>query len=590
MAYKKLWSLALLTAILLVLLACAASPSRAAYRLEEEGVALDRKDGKEAKVLPGYAESLPSPAPADSALFSKMAGGSSIPSPVPGSSGLKAGYSDDNSQFGYFVDFLDKYKDVEHYAYNISERISLKISDSNGKSIANARLNLGAGGKKLLSGLSYADGSFRFYPAAFGEKYSVYEAEVAYGKSSAKATINRDGPRLVEIKVPATRLIPDPLPLDVLFVLDTTGSMGEEIERLKATIDIIHDNLQGLKPNTLVRFGLVLYKDRGDEYITKIVPFTAKVDDFRKQLAPVRAGGGGDGPEDLESALDDAVNKMDWNRDGLRLAFVITDAEAHLDYGREYNYIKAALDAKAMGIKLFSIGTGGLPLAGEYLLRQVSQLTDAKYIFLTYGERGESEGGAPGSVSHHTGANFETDKLEAIIIRFVKEEVAYLSDHPLLAEDDYFSAQKIESEERDETLSKLFKDALGSLADYSTYRISPESTCAILPVFAADSDTSLAAEYFAERLMLAAAELKRWRTVERKDFQKILDELELQLSGITDPAKSAELGKILGAELTVVPSLFKRADSYELFLRLIRVSTAEVLAVSRAKIAFELGL
>ena len=100
----------------------------------------------------------------------------------------------------------------------------------------------------------------------------------------------------------------------------------------------------------------------------------------------VVASGGGDGPEDLESALDDAVNRMDWNEGGLRLAFVVTDAEAHLDYGRDYTYVDAANDARARAIKLYTIGTGGLPLEGEYLLRQVSQLTDARYIFLTYGE------------------------------------------------------------------------------------------------------------------------------------------------------------------------------------------------------------
>ena len=302
------------------------------------------------------------------------------------------------------------------------------------------------------------------------------------------------------------------------------------------------------------------------------------------------ADGGGDGPEDLESALDDAVNKMDWNRDGLRLAFIVTDAEAHLDYNREYTYIDAANDARAKAIKLHTIGTGGLPLEGEYLLRQVAQLTDSKYIFLTYGEGGEAEGGKEGSVSHHSGSNFQTDKLEAIIIRFVREEVANLSDTPLAVGEDYFSAQKIDDETRDQTLDKLFADAIGNLADYSTYHITADTPCVVLPVAASDPGLGATAEYFGERLSMASAVAKRWKPVERKDLQKILAELELQLSGLADEGSAAKVGGLLGAEVLVASTLYRRADRYELFLRLVRVSTAEVLAVSRAKLALDLGL
>jgi hypothetical protein len=135
---------------------------------------------------------------------------------------------------------------------------------------------------------------------------------------------------------------------------------------------------------------------------------------------------------------------VSWNRDGIRLAFVITDAPAHLDeYGPSYTYVDAVHDARKLGIKFFSVGTGGLPLEGELVLRQVAQYTYGKYIFLTYGESGESEGGAPGSVSHHTGANFRTDKLETIIIRFAKEELAFLTNQPLQESEDYFQANRV---------------------------------------------------------------------------------------------------------------------------------------------------
>jgi Mg-chelatase subunit ChlD len=533
-------------------------------------------------------------------MFKDMSmSGAPSPSPrlsrtPPAESGLKAGFSDDNAQFNYFLGFLAEYARVNHHPYDVSERLTFRVVDNAGKPVANAELTVRVGNEVLASGLSHPDGGFRLYPAALGTAATTFavsaRAVTAQGARTISAQVERDGPRITELRLDGPRSLPDPVPLDVLFILDTTGSMGEEIERLRATIEIIYANLAALRPRPMVRFGMVLYRDRGDIYVTKLVPFTDDLDAFQYQLDQVRAGGGGDTPEDLESALDDAVNAMDWNMGGVRVGFIITDAEAHLDYGRQYTYIDAANDARAKGIKLFSIGTGGLGLEGEYQLRQIAQLTDAKYIFLTYGETGESEGGKPGSVSHHTGANWQAEKLEAIIIRFVKEEVAYLSDTPLEVDESYFTARKVDDETREQTLEKLFTEAIGNLLDYSSYRLKRETPLAILPVLASGEGIGATAEYFTENLTLAAAGTGRFTMVERKDLQNILAELELQLSGLIDEASAARLGGFLGAEVLVSGTLYRRADRYELFLKLVRVSSAEILSVSRARVDLGLGL
>ena len=301
------------------------------------------------------------------------------------------------------------------------------------------------------------------------------------------------------------------------------------------------------------------------------------------------AAGGGDGPEDLQAALEAAVRRTAWTEEGIRLAFVVTDAQAHLDYeDQTYTYDAAAREAREKGIKLYTVGTGGLPLAGEVLLRQIAQYTAARYIFLTYGESGESEGGAPGSVSHHTGANYETDKLEAIIIRFAKEELSHLTDMPLDTPDDYFTATKLSEEERDETMRKLFVRACGQLLDYATYGLEDGTTAAVLPISpAGDTPPSPGdAEYLTERLLLTLRRdeglRERFRLTEREDLQAVLDELELQLSGLTDDASAARVGEVLGAEVLFSGRLYRTGESYELFLKLVRVETAEILSVTKA--------
>jgi TolB-like protein len=412
---------------------------------------------------------------------------------------------------------------------------------------------------------------------------------------SASVNVSRGGPRTASIVVGAPRAVPAPLPVDVLFVLDTTGSMGEEIERLRATIEIISANITSLSPKPALRFGMVLYRDRDsdEEYDTKIVPFTSDLGEFQKALDDVSASGGGDDPEDLQSALRDAVGEMKWNADGIRLGFVITDAQPHLDYGQDFTYAKSARAAKARGIKLFSIGAGGLPLEGEYPLRQIAQYTQGKYIFLTYGEKGEAEGGKEGSVSHHTGSNFATDKLEAIVIKFVREEIAMQSDKPLETDEAYSDALKVTDESREQTLSKLFAQTLQDLSDYSSIRLPPEAKVAVMPLAAAEGSgegAAAQAEYFGSQLDLAASKVKLFKVVERGNLQAIMSELELQMSGLADEGSAAKAGKVLGADYLVTGTLFRGKERYELFLKLVRVETAEVLAATKARVDLKLGL
>jgi Mg-chelatase subunit ChlD len=546
-------------------------------------------------------ELLPSSLGAKDSALEKT--GAAAPAPAasgraaPSSSGLRAGFSDDNEQFNYYLGFLEKYSHVTHYPLAISERIMLRVVDADGKAVHNASISvLGQSGRELTSGLSYADGSFYLFPLEYAEAQS-YEVQVSALGTEKLFSVDRSGPREVELKLDRARIVKEPLPLDLLFIMDTTGSMGEEIARLKATIEIIYDNISAVKPRPYVRLGMVLYKDRGERtYHTQIVPFTDDLDAFQKALSGVKAQGGGDAPEDLQQALYDAMKGLSWNADGIRIAFIITDEEAHLDYGQTYTYASASRDAKAKAIKIHSIGTGGLPLAGEYVLRQIAQYTQGRYIFLTYGERGEAEGGKPGSVSHHTGANYETDKLESIIIRFVREDLSQLTDVPLEKPDDFFDAKKIEDEERDITLGKLFAQALQNLNDYSTLKLGPSSKVAIVPFVPAEGSSGAEreelarqAEYFTARMDLAAAEARLYTLVERANLNKLMEEIELQLSGLTQEEGAAKLGALLNAEVLVTGTVYKKADRYEVLLKLLRVETAEVLSVARAKIDRDLA-
>ncbi len=539
------------------------------------------------------------PAPAEArvatdkaeASVGKASAAASRPAKGQEASGLKAGYADDNKQFNYYVHFLEQYAaQAQHYPINITERIQIKVVDAAGKPVPNTEISVSSNSESLASGKTYSDGSFLFFPSEYRADIFRYQATIAYMQQSQKLAIDRQGPREIVVRLGQQRTVPQPLPLDVLFVLDTTGSMGKEIERLKKIIEIINLNLASLSSKPQVRFGMVLYRDRGDEYVTRLIPLTSDLDAFQTELNKIQAAGGGDIPEDLQSALADAVQKVGWNRDGIRLAFVITDAPPHLDYGQKYTYAGAAADAKKQGIKIFSVGTGGLNLAGEYVLRQIAQYTSGRYIFLTYGEQGESEGGAPGSVSHHTGDKFQTDKLETIIIQFAKEEINNVLGAGRESDGDYFSATQVGDEGSAETLQKLFEQAVAQLADYSTIAIPEKTAATVLPISPKDATLAVNAEYFGEQLGLSLSRSKTFTMVERKDLQAILKELSLQLTGAVSDKDAVKVGKLTGAKMIIAGSLYGNAEYYELFLKLLRVESGEVLSVTKARINKKLGL
>ncbi len=504
----------------------------------------------------------------------------------PSESGLSAGYSDDNLEFGAYLRFLAEYASVApHIPIAVNERIILTVLDADGKTVPNAAISVSTNGRILAEGQTYSDGRFLFFPSEYGVE-RAYAAEVLYGGRTESVQIDRFGVREVVITLPRSRMALQQVPLDVLFVLDTTGSMGEEIHRLTQSIEIIHLNLTSLSTNPVVRFGMVLYKDRGDEYTTRTVALTSDIDMFAEELEQVFASGGGDYPEDLQAALLAATRQIDWNPQGLRLVFIITDAPPQLYRDQTYTYVDAARDARRAGIRFYTVGTGGMDIQGEYPLRQLSQYTGARYIFLTYGETGESEGGAPGSVSHHTGANYETDKLEAIIIRFAKEELQYLTDAPIEVAEPYFTAEPIGSEERDATLRKLFSSAVAQLLAYSSWEITSAVPTAVIPFHATEETLGVQAEYLSEQLLLTMRQddvaRAAFQLVERRDMQVILEEIEFQLSGLTEQSSVTRVGEFLGAQLLVTGSLYQGADDYELFVRLLRVETGEVLAVTKA--------
>lgn len=114
--------------------------------------------------------------------------------------------------------------------------------------------------------------------------------------------------------------------IDVVFAVDTTGSMSGLIDGAKRTVWSIAGHVRDNDPNADLRIGLVAYRDLGDEYVTRPFPLNGDLDAVFAELSSYRAAGGGDTPENVDAALNDVLHKMAWRDGAKKLVFVVGDA------------------------------------------------------------------------------------------------------------------------------------------------------------------------------------------------------------------------------------------------------------------------
>ena len=122
--------------------------------------------------------------------------------------------------------------------------------------------------------------------------------------------------------------------VEVVFAIDTTGSMAGLLESAKAKVWTVANQIMTGQPRPEVRFGLVFYRDTSDAYVTQATPLTTDIDAIYETLLAAEASGGGDQPEHVNRALEVAIDEMKWKKGAnvLRLVFLVGDAPPHDDY------------------------------------------------------------------------------------------------------------------------------------------------------------------------------------------------------------------------------------------------------------------
>jgi hypothetical protein len=211
--------------------------------------------------------------------------------------------------------------------------------------------------------------------------------------------------------------------LDIALVIDTTGSMGDEMAFLQTEIQSISMRIEKVYPDAEQRWALIVYRDVGDAYVAQGYDFGSDPEAFRDNLAAQWVDGGGDFPEAPDAALA-AMNELSW-REGesnARLAFWVADAPHHNE--RASDMTDAVAGAQELGIHVYPVASSGIDEFTELLMRSTAQLTGGRYIFLT------SDSGIGGDHKEPSIPCYFVTRLDVAMLRMVDIEMSGSYEEP----------------------------------------------------------------------------------------------------------------------------------------------------------------
>jgi Mg-chelatase subunit ChlD len=215
--------------------------------------------------------------------------------------------------------------------------------------------------------------------------------------------------------------------VEVVFILDSTGSMGGLIEGAKQKIWSIANQIVRGEPTPYLKIGLVGYRDRGDEYVTKGFPLDDDLDVVFDNLMSFQAGGGGDTPEHVNRALYDGVYEMKWSEgpSTLKLIFLVGDCPPHMDYNDGYDYRRICAEAVKRDIIINTIQCGNYPDT-ERFWRDIARRAEGSYAAI-------AQTGGMRTIETPMDADLAllNEKLEATIVAFGSDDIRTESEAKL---------------------------------------------------------------------------------------------------------------------------------------------------------------
>lgn len=172
--------------------------------------------------------------------------------------------------------------------------------------------------------------------------------------------------------------------MEIGFVVDATGSMGDEIKFLQRELIDVIGRVKNERPCLEIMTGSVFYRDKSDEYLTRIQPLSNNPVNTINFISNQNSGGGGDFPEAVDAGLSDAIYKLNWSsEDNLKIMFLLLDAPPHENPEVKTKIREYTQKAASMGIRIIPIAASGINKSTEFLMKYMAILTGGEYLYIT---------------------------------------------------------------------------------------------------------------------------------------------------------------------------------------------------------------
>ncbi|MBT7994342.1 MAG: VWA domain-containing protein [Bacteroidetes bacterium] len=331
---------------------------------------------------------------------------------------ITAGEWNDLDNWDFWDDLLamkDYSLKSEYLDFYTNNRVSVLLKDNSGLAVCNVQIDLKFKNDIVWTAKTDNFGKAELWVGLFDKQTSIDTKDLTLFVNniqiSTAVKLYKDG---------VNELVTSPQAcgkkVQLSFIVDATGSMGDEIEFLKKDLKDVIMDVENNNPALDIYTSTVFYRDIGDAYVVKHSSFTDNISSTISYINNQKSAGGGDFPEAVHTGLNEAINKLDWSDQAYtRIAFLLLDAPPHYDPQIISEIHELIKESSKKGIKIIPISASGIDKDTEFLLRFFSISTNGTYVFIT------NHSGIGNDHIEPTVGSYEVEFLNELMIRLINK-------------------------------------------------------------------------------------------------------------------------------------------------------------------------
>lgn len=303
----------------------------------------------------------------------------------------------------------------DYWKFYTNNRVAVLLKRG-GKPVVNAKVELFKNNNLKWTARTDNFGEAELWIALYQQNSGVNIKDYTLSVNGQKIAykLNFFNQKVNEIEINSSSVLSNKVQL--AFIVDATGSMGDELEFLKEDLKDVIQEVGKANSALNIYTASVFYRDEGDDYVIKKSNFTDNLNVTLDFINKQRAEGGGDFPEAVHTALNEGVEKLNWSDNAkTRIAFLLLDAPPHYTEPIISDLQKTIKQAAEKGIKLIPITASGIDKETEFLMRFFSIATNGTYVFIT------NNSGVGNNHLEASVGEYQVEKLNDLMARLIKK-------------------------------------------------------------------------------------------------------------------------------------------------------------------------